>query len=61
MRFPDIMDQNLRMCKVGAVHRKGVAPERENHQRYRANILLKTSMKNNVETTHYAIQNKLVD
>jgi len=55
------MDQNLRMGKVGAVHRKGVAPEREDHQRYRANIMLKTRMKNNVETTHYAIQNKLVD
>ena len=28
---------------------------------YRANILLKTRMKNNAEITHYAIQNKLVD
>ncbi len=28
---------------------------------YRANILLKTKMKNNAEITHYAIQNKLVD
>jgi DNA-binding NarL/FixJ family response regulator len=28
---------------------------------YRANILLKTRMKNNSELTHYAIQNKLVD
>lgn len=28
---------------------------------YRANILLKTGMKNNSEITHYAIQNKLVD
>jgi len=28
---------------------------------YRANILLKTRMKNNAELTHYAIQNKLVD
>jgi DNA-binding NarL/FixJ family response regulator len=28
---------------------------------YRANILLKTRMKNNSEITHYAIQNKLVD
>jgi len=28
---------------------------------YRANILLKTRMKNNSELTHYAIQNNLVD
>lgn len=28
---------------------------------YRANILLKTKMKNNAEITYYAIQNKLVD
>ena len=28
---------------------------------YRANILLKTRMKNSAEITHYAIQNKLVD
>src|SRR4030042_832638 len=28
---------------------------------YRANILLKTRMKNNAEITHYAIQNKLVE
>ena len=28
---------------------------------YRANILLKTRMKNNAEITHYAFQNKLVD
>jgi len=28
---------------------------------YRANILLKTRMKNNAEITHYAIQNNLVD
>jgi DNA-binding NarL/FixJ family response regulator len=28
---------------------------------YRANILLKTRMRNNSELTHYAIQNKLVD
>ena len=28
---------------------------------YRANILLKTRMKNNAEITHYAIRNKLVD
>ncbi|HWS14656.1 MAG TPA: response regulator transcription factor [Candidatus Methylomirabilis sp.] len=28
---------------------------------YRANILLKTRMKNNSELTHYAIRNKLVD
>jgi two-component system, NarL family, invasion response regulator UvrY len=28
---------------------------------YRANVLLKTKMKNNAEITHYAIQNKLVD
>jgi two-component system invasion response regulator UvrY len=28
---------------------------------YRANILLKTKMKNNAEITHYAIQNNLVD
>jgi DNA-binding NarL/FixJ family response regulator len=28
---------------------------------YRANILLKTGMKNNAEITHYAIQNKMVD
>jgi DNA-binding NarL/FixJ family response regulator len=28
---------------------------------YRANILLKTRMKNNAEITHYAIQNQLVD
>ncbi|MBE0568126.1 MAG: response regulator transcription factor [Deltaproteobacteria bacterium] len=28
---------------------------------YRANILLKTRMKNNSEITHYAIRNKLVD
>jgi len=28
---------------------------------YRANILLKTGMKNNSEITHYAIQNNLVD
>jgi two-component system invasion response regulator UvrY len=28
---------------------------------YRANILLKTRMKNNSEITHYTIQNKLVD
>jgi DNA-binding NarL/FixJ family response regulator len=28
---------------------------------YRANIMLKTRMKNNAEITHYAIQNKLVD
>jgi len=28
---------------------------------YRANILLKTKMKNNAEITHYAIQNKLVE
>lgn len=28
---------------------------------YRANILLKTRLKNNAEITHYAIQNKLVD
>ena len=28
---------------------------------YRANILLKTRMKNNAEITHYAIRNKRVD
>jgi len=28
---------------------------------YRENILRKTRMKNNAETTHYAIQNKRVD
>ena len=28
---------------------------------YRANILLKTKMKNNAEITHYAIKNKLVE
>ena len=28
---------------------------------YRANILLKTRMKNNAEITHYAIKNKMVD
>jgi DNA-binding NarL/FixJ family response regulator len=28
---------------------------------YRANILLKTKMKNNAEITHYAIRNNLVE